>query len=72
RGHLLEHALADLHAAVVERDRHPHRPSLATGGFAPAPRSDGALAYTSREQTTIGFRNGLIARMDSTVEHKHA
>jgi len=35
-------------------------------------RDDGQLAYTSREHTTIGFRNGLIARMDSTVEHKHA
>ena len=35
-------------------------------------RDDGELAYTSREQTTIGFRKGLIARMDSTVEHKHA
>jgi hypothetical protein len=34
-------------------------------------RDDGALAYTSREETTIAFRNGLIARLDSTVEHQH-
>jgi hypothetical protein len=32
-------------------------------------RDDGELAYRSREETTIAFRNGLIARMDSTVEH---
>jgi hypothetical protein len=35
-------------------------------------RDDGELAYTSREETTIAFRNGLIARMDSTVEHHQA
>jgi hypothetical protein len=35
-------------------------------------RDDGEVAYTSREETTIRFRNGLIARMDSTVEHHQA
>jgi hypothetical protein len=35
-------------------------------------RDDGGVAYTSREETTIGFRNGRIAHMDSTVEHQHA
>jgi ketosteroid isomerase-like protein len=32
-------------------------------------RDDGAPAYTSREHTVIGFRDGRIARMESTVEH---
>ena len=32
-------------------------------------RSDGSLAYTSREETRIGFRGGLIASLHSTVEH---
>jgi hypothetical protein len=32
-------------------------------------RDDGDVAYTSREETTIAFRNGLIARMESSVEH---
>jgi ketosteroid isomerase-like protein len=31
---------------------------------------DGALAYTSREETAITFRDGRIARLESTVEHK--
>ena len=32
-------------------------------------RDDGSLAYTSREETVIAFREGRIARMESTVEH---
>ena len=35
-------------------------------------RDDGAVAYRSREETVIGFRGGLIARMESTVEHHQA
>ncbi|MGZ8694632.1 MAG: DUF4440 domain-containing protein [Gaiellaceae bacterium] len=30
---------------------------------------DGSLAYTSREETKIGFRDGRIARLESSVEH---
>ena len=32
-------------------------------------RESGALAYTSREQTSITFRDGRIARLESTVDH---
>jgi ketosteroid isomerase-like protein len=32
-------------------------------------RDDGALAYRSREETLIRFREGRISRMESTVEH---
>jgi hypothetical protein len=32
-------------------------------------KADGSLAYTSSEETKIGFRDGLIASMRSTVEH---
>ena len=32
-------------------------------------RADGSLAYTSREETRIGFRDGRIASLRSTVEH---
>ena len=32
-------------------------------------RADGSLAYTSREETRIGFRDGRIASLHSTVEH---
>jgi hypothetical protein len=32
-------------------------------------RADGTLAYTSREETRIGFREGRIASLRSTVEH---
>jgi len=35
-------------------------------------RDDGAVAYKSREETVIGFRDGRIARMESTVEHHTA
>jgi len=34
-------------------------------------RDDGSPAYTSREETVIAFREGRIARMESTVEHTH-
>ena len=30
---------------------------------------DGSLAYTSRETTTMSFRDGLIAALESTVVH---
>ena len=33
-------------------------------------REDGSLAYTSCEQTAITFRDGRIARLESTVEHR--
>ena len=32
-------------------------------------RDDGSVAYRSREQTVIGFRDGRIVRLESTVEH---
>jgi hypothetical protein len=32
-------------------------------------REDGSLAYTSCEQTAIGFRDGRIVRRVSSVEH---
>jgi ketosteroid isomerase-like protein len=34
-------------------------------------RDDGSPAYMSREETVIAFREGRIARMESTVEHSH-
>jgi ketosteroid isomerase-like protein len=35
-------------------------------------RDDGSLAYRSREETVIEFRDGRIKRMESTVEHHQA
>jgi hypothetical protein len=32
-------------------------------------RDDGSPAYTSTEETSIGFRDGRIASLRSTVEH---
>jgi hypothetical protein len=32
--------------------------------------ADGSVAYTSCEETAIGFRDGRIASLVSTVEHK--
>ncbi len=35
-------------------------------------RDDGSVAYRSREETRIGFRDGRIASLRSTVEHHEA
>ena len=55
---IAERAYEQRNGQVIERKQIVHRW-----------RSDGSLAYTSREETRIGFRDGRIASLRSSVEH---